>query len=169
MIERLWAPWRMEYVTGDEEPGCIFCNKPEEDRDQENMILKRGKLGFIMLNAYPYNNGHLMVAPYRHIGDFSDLTDDEMLDIMKLVKLGKEVLSEACGPDGFNIGVNLGRVAGAGIADHIHVHIVPRWNGDTNFMPVIADTKVMPQALDRTYQTLKDALVKIDARYDRNE
>jgi ATP adenylyltransferase len=168
-MERLWAPWRMEYVTGDDKPGCIFCYKPEEDRDRENMILKRGKLGFIMLNLYPYNNGHLMIAPYRHVGDLSDLTDDEMLDMMRLVKLGKETLTEAFGPDGFNIGINLGHVAGAGIADHVHIHIVPRWNGDTNFMPVIADIKVMPQALGKTYQVLLEALTRCDVRYKGNE
>lgn len=165
-MEHLWAPWRMEYVTGDDKPGCIFCNKPDEDRDQDNMILKRGKLGFIMLNLYPYNNGHLMVAPYRHVGDFSLLNDEELLDVMRLVQLGKEVLSQAFRPDGFNIGINLGRVAGAGIEDHVHVHIVPRWNGDTNFMPVIADIKVMPQALAKTYLALAEALRSCEAGYD---
>ncbi len=164
-MERLWAPWRMEYVTADDKPGCIFCYKPEEERDRENMILFRGRLSFIMLNAFPYNNGHLMIAPYRHIGDFSELTDDEMLDIMRLVRIGKDTLASAFGPDGFNIGVNLGKVAGAGIADHVHVHIVPRWNGDTNFMPVIADIKVMPQALDKAYEALLAGLESIDLRY----
>jgi ATP adenylyltransferase len=168
-MERLWAPWRMEYVTADEIPGCIFCNKPDEDRDRENMILFRGRLSFIMLNAFPYNNGHMMIAPYRHVGDFSELTGDEMLDLMRLTQVAKEVLERAFCPQGFNIGINLGRVAGAGIADHIHVHIVPRWNGDTNFMPVIADIKVMPQALEKAYQTLKSALDELDLRYGSDE
>jgi ATP adenylyltransferase len=166
-MERIWAPWRIEYVTADETPGCIFCNKPTEDRDKENMILFRGKLSFIMLNAFPYNNGHLMVAPYRHVGEFSEVNDEEMLDIMRLTRVGKDVLAKAFCPDGFNIGINLGRVAGAGIADHIHVHIVPRWNGDTNFMPVLADIKVMPQALERAYEVLKEAIDSMEVRYDR--
>jgi len=157
-MERLWAPWRVDYISAGQEEGCIFCKKPAADRDAENLILKRGKLGFVMLNAFPYNNGHLMVAPYRHVGGICDLTDAEMLAMMKLVRLGVEVLSAAMDPDGFNIGINLGKVAGAGIADHIHVHVVPRWHGDTNFMPVVADTKVMPQALQATYEQLRKAL-----------
>lgn len=161
-MERLWAPWRMEYVTAEQEQGCIFCNKPKEARDEENLILKKGSLGFIMMNAFPYNNGHLLIAPYRHVGDISLLNDDEMLGVMRLVTLGKEMLSKAFSPDGFNIGINLGKVAGAGIEDHVHVHIVPRWNGDTNFMPVIADTKVMPQALRVTYAKLMEALAQCE-------
>lgn len=157
-MERLWAPWRMAYVTAEHGEGCIFCDKPAEDRDEKNMIVKRGKLGFIMMNAFPYNNGHLMVAPYRHAADMSDLSDEEALEMMKLVTDGKELLVKAFSPDGFNIGINLGRAAGAGIEDHIHVHVVPRWNGDTNFMPVISDTKVMPQALASTYARLMEAL-----------
>ncbi|HOM71185.1 MAG TPA: HIT domain-containing protein [Armatimonadota bacterium] len=157
-MERLWAPWRVQYIMADQPEGCIFCVKPKENRDRENLILERDDLAFIMLNAYPYNNGHLMAAPYRHTGDISDLNDDEILSVMRMVKLGKEVLAKAFSPDGFNIGINMGHTAGAGIADHIHIHIVPRWNGDTNFMPVIADTKVMPQALCDTYDQLKKAL-----------
>lgn len=161
-MERLWAPWRIQYITAGKVEGCIFCNKADEDQDEENMILKRGKLSFIMMNAFPYNNGHLMIAPYRHIGDLSLLTDEEMLNVMQMVRDGKELLSKAFSPDGFNIGINLGRVAGAGIEDHVHVHIVPRWNGDTNFMPVLADIKVMPQALAATYQKLKEALDELE-------
>ena len=168
-MERLWAPWRVDYITADQGKGCIFCTKPAQNRDEENLILKRGDLAFIMLNAFPYNNGHLMVAPYRHVGDISDLTDEEMLDLMRLVRFGKEVLSSAIHPDGFNIGINLGRVAGAGIADHIHVHVVPRWNGDTNFMPVIADTKVMPQALRATYAQLQEALDHLNERCRKDD
>lgn len=160
-MERLWAPWRIQYVTEGKNYGCIFCDKPDEDLDKENLILRRGDLSFIMMNAFPYNNGHLMIAPYRHVGDISLLGDEEMLDIMKMVVLGKEALAKAFQPDGFNIGVNLGKVAGAGIEDHVHVHVVPRWNGDTNFMPVIADTKVMPQALDAAYEKLSEALAEM--------
>lgn len=168
-MERIWAPWRMEYVTSGETKGCIFCDKPKENRDVENMILKHGKLGFIMLNAFPYNNGHLLITPYRHIGDLSELNNEEMLDLMRLVKLGKDTLTHAFGPDGFNVGMNLGKVAGAGIVDHVHIHIVPRWNGDTNFMPVIADTKVMPQALANAYKALKAGMHCCESSYDNNE
>ena len=168
-MERLWAPWRVEYVTAGGSEGCIFCDKLEERRDEDNLILKRGDLGFIMLNAFPYNSGHLMVAPYRHVGDLSDLTDDEMLEIMLLVKLGKEILSRAFRPDGLNIGINLGRTAGAGITDHVHVHVVPRWDGDTNFMPVIANTKVMPDALRATYAKLSKALADGEGRCEGDD
>lgn len=157
-MERLWAPWRVQYITAEQEEGCIFCKKPTQDNDRENLILKKDDLSFIILNAFPYNNGHLLIAPYRHVADISDLTNDEILNVMHLVSLGKKVLSMAFAPDGFNIGINLGRTAGAGIEDHVHIHIVPRWNGDTNFMPVLADTKVMPQALDDTYIQLLEAL-----------
>jgi ATP adenylyltransferase len=156
-MDRIWAPWRIQYVTAACPEGCIFCDKPADGRDDENMILHRSKLAFLMINAFPYNNGHLMVAPFRHLGDISGLMDEELLEMMKLVQYGKELLSKAFSPDGFNIGINMGKVAGAGIADHIHIHIVPRWNGDTNFMPVIADVKVMPQALESTYKALKEA------------
>lgn len=137
---------------------CVFCVKAGEDRDDENLILKRGELAFIMLNAFPYNNGHLMVAPYRHIGDIAELTHDELCDIMRLTQDCCAILKRAFSPDGFNVGMNLGKVAGAGIADHIHMHIVPRWNGDTNFMPVIADVKVLPDALKTTYDKLMQAI-----------
>jgi ATP adenylyltransferase len=163
-MERIWAPWRVQYITANKQEGCIFCDKPGQDLDEQNMILSKGEHAFIMMNAFPYNNGHLMVAPYRHVADVSELTDTEMLCLMRLVALGKEVLTKAFKPDGFNIGINMGRVAGAGIADHIHIHIVPRWNGDTNFMPVIADTKVMPQALTETYKQLMEALKQIPGK-----
>lgn len=165
-MERLWAPWRVQYINSEQEEGCIFCTKPHQDADTENLILIKGKLAFIMLNAFPYNNGHLMVIPYRHVADLSDLQDDELLALMHYVNLGKAALTKAFGPDGFNIGINLGRTAGAGIADHVHIHIVPRWNGDTNFMPVIADTKVMPQALSDTYELLRNAISDIDGSMD---
>jgi len=157
-MERLWAPWRMQYITGQPENGCVFCVKPREDNDAENLILLRGKCAFIILNAFPYNNGHLLIAPYRHVADLSALTEEEQLEILKLTTLGCELLKATVSPHGFNVGINLGQTAGAGIADHLHVHIVPRWNGDTNFMPVLADVKVLPEALASTYRALKAEL-----------
>jgi len=159
-MDRLWAPWRMEYVGAAQAEGCIFCTKPVENRDEENLILTRGNHAFLMMNIFPYNNGHLMAAPFRHVADLSQLRSDEMLDLMQMVLVGKEALLKAFSPDGFNIGINVGRVAGAGIVDHVHIHIVPRWNGDTNFMPVIANTKVMPQSLAAAYAALKESLPK---------
>jgi len=148
----------MEYINkAANESGCFLCQKPKED-DVSNLILYRGKHNFIVLNVYPYNTGHLMVAPYRHIGDPSQLSEDEAREHLGLVKLGLQLLTKAMSPEGFNIGMNLGRAAGAGVADHIHTHIVPRWQGDTNFMPVISNTKVLPESLSSTYQKLKKAL-----------
>jgi len=154
-MDRLWAPWRSKYILHTEEEGCIFCNKSQENRDKENYILKRGKHCFIIMNNYPYNNGHLMVAPYRHIGDIGKLSENELLEMSHLLKESVNVLKETMHPDGFNIGMNIGKVAGAGFEGHVHLHIVPRWNGDTNFMPVISDTKVVPISLDEAYNLLK--------------
>lgn len=162
-FDRLWAPWRMSYIKSSKEKkeDCIFCTKPRENRDEENLILKRGKHAFIVMNKYPYNNGHVMVAPYRHVPSFIDLTDEESLEIMKLISLSLRVIKDAMNPDGFNVGANLGKVAGAGIEDHVHIHIVPRWLGDTNFMPVISNTKVMPELIEETYRKLFDIISKI--------
>lgn len=157
-METLWAPWRIKYVEVKKPEGCIFCDKSAADDDEENLILHRDQLGFIILNAFPYNNGHLMAAPYRHVGAIADLSDEEKLQLMQLVDLAIGVISRTMSPDGFNVGINLGRVAGAGVVDHVHIHVVPRWNGDTNFMPVIADTKVLPEALSSTYKKLKQEL-----------
>ena len=143
-------------MVNPEGEGCIFCKKPAEEKDEENFILYRGKRVFVLMNIYPYNNGHLMVAPYRHIGDFNGLDDEELLEMMQVVKRCLEILREKMNPNGFNIGMNLGRVAGAGFEEHLHIHIVPRWNGDTNFMPVLADTKVIPISLREAYKLLKD-------------
>lgn len=154
-MEQLWAPWRLEYIVGEKVDGCIFCVFPQQTNDRDNRILHRGKHAFVIMNAFPYSNGHLLVAPYRHTGDLSDLTSEESLEMMQLVQTSIRVLKEAVNPDGLNIGVNQGTAAGAGIADHVHMHIVPRWNGDTNFMPVFADVKVIPEALETTYDKLK--------------
>lgn len=147
----------MAYIKSPKGEGCIFCDKPKEGDDSKNFILMRGKKCFVMMNIFPYNSGHLMVSPYRHAKDFEDLTDEESLELVEMVKKSIRILKRALNPHGFNIGINLGSVAGAGIEDHIHVHIVPRWSGDTNFMPVIGDTKVIPEMLQDTYRRLIEA------------
>ncbi len=161
MTEQLWAPWRLNYIeNADKAVGCIFCNFPAEglDQDEKNLILYRGAHAFIILNAFPYSNGHLMVVPYRHTSKMENFDDAEMLEVMQLTRLSIQLLKYAFEPDGFNLGVNMGRVAGAGIADHLHWHIVPRWNGDTNFMPVLADVRVIPESLGVVYTRLRDAI-----------
>ncbi|MCS6949520.1 MAG: HIT domain-containing protein [Armatimonadota bacterium] len=164
MTERLWAPWRMQYVSSAREQPeeCLFCARAKAPCSAESMVLWRGEHAFVMLNAFPYTNGHLMVAPVRHTADLNHLVDEELLEVMHLVRQGINLLHEAYHPDGFNIGVNLGRAAGAGIVDHIHWHIVPRWNGDTNFMPVLADVRVIPDSLENTYRTLYQILSRRD-------
>lgn len=158
-MERLWAPWRMEYIVNDKPSGCIFCaaEKPEEDR--ERLILHRTSLSFVMMNRYPYTNGHLLIAPFRHTADLNELTDGEMLDLFATVRLCRNVLQATASPGGFNIGINLGRAAGAGVDEHLHLHVVPRWNGDTNFMSVLDDLRVMPENLMTTYERLKPAFM----------
>ncbi|WP_456450775.1 HIT family protein [Palaeococcus sp. (in: euryarchaeotes)] len=160
-MKLIWAPWRIEYIRSPKHDGCIFCDFPKENRDRERLILYRGEHAFVIMNNYPYNPGHVMIAPYRHVGKWEELTDEELLDMMKLSQLIIKALKRAMNPDGFNLGVNLGRVAGAGIEDHVHIHIVPRWNGDTNFMPVVADTKIIPESLEETYKELKNTLKEI--------
>ena len=159
-MERLWAPWRMEYINSarEGEGGCIFCDLPAEDDDEKNYILTRGDKGFVILNTFPYNSGHLMIAPFRHVGEVEEFEEDEALDIHHLLQRSLKALKEAMDPDGFNIGINLGRVAGAGIPDHLHWHVVPRWNGDTNFMPVVGETKVLPETLDASYSKIRERL-----------
>jgi ATP adenylyltransferase len=154
-MERLWAPWRLEYIVGEKTDGCIFCDFPREDDDEKNKILYRGSGAFVIMNAFPYSNGHLLVAPYRHTAEITDLSADESLEMMQLVQKCCVALREVCKPDGFNVGANIGAAAGAGIADHVHMHIVPRWVGDTNYMTVLADVKVIPEALATTYQKLR--------------
>ena len=156
-MKTLWAPWRIEYITGGKKEGCIFCDKPKEGNDKKNLILYKGETSFIIMNRYPYSNGHLMAVPYRHINNMSELDHKERLELMNLTTTCIEIL-KVMNPDGFNIGMNLGTAGGAGIDDHLHFHIVPRWNGDTNFMPLIADVKVMPEYLEDTYETLSEQL-----------
>ncbi|NIS60586.1 MAG: HIT domain-containing protein [Proteobacteria bacterium] len=150
----LWAPWRMTYIAGDREQGCLLCSKLKGRNDKGNLILCRSGQSFIILNQFPYTSGHLMVAPNRHVASLDELNEGEMLELMALLRQSVLILKRALKPDGFNVGMNIGRVAGAGIEDHIHFHIVPRWNGDTNFMPVFFETRVMPEYLEKTYEKL---------------
>ncbi|MEO0270599.1 MAG: HIT domain-containing protein [candidate division WOR-3 bacterium] len=154
-MKKLWAPWRIQYIkTLEKEKGCIFCIKPKEKRDEENFILKRGKKCFIILNKFPYNSGHLMIAPYRHTGKIENLKDEESLEIFNFLKLSIKALKKSIKPHGFNIGINIGKIAGAGYPGHVHLHVVPRWGGDTNFMPVIGETKIIPEEIERTFKIL---------------
>jgi ATP adenylyltransferase len=153
----------MEYIQAakepDDEAGCIFCDLPAEGDDERTGILERGDLAFVILNSYPYNPGHLMVAPYRHVGEFGELETGELAQIDRLIARSIDALREEMEPHGFNLGMNIGRVAGAGIPDHVHWHVVPRWNGDTNFMPVVGQTRVLPELLEETYARLKPRFV----------
>lgn len=161
-MDRIWAPWRMEYIDlADKVEGCLFCRVATEQRDRENLLLYRGETAFVMLNCFPYNPGHMMIAPYKHTANMYDLGDNELLEINRLLRYSVRLLTAVMEPHGFNVGMNLGRTAGAGIADHIHWHVVPRWDGDTNFMPVIADTKVIPESLQATYDKLKKKVEEI--------
>lgn len=161
-MRRIWAPWRMQYIlNATKAEGCILCDKPAEMKDEANYILYRGKYNFIILNAFPYTPGHLMVAPYRHIGNITGLNERESREHLALTKLSVRLLTAEAKPAGFNIGMNLGRVAGAGLEGHIHTHVVPRWNGDHNFMTVVADIRVLGEGLDVTYKKLKAALAAL--------
>lgn len=157
-MDTLWAPWRMEFILGEKPKGCIFCLFPAEEgaeADRKNLIVGRTRHSFAILNRFPYNNGHLMVIPRRHTADFTSLGDEELEDLHRLLRLSLSVVKEGYNPQGYNIGMNLGAVAGAGIAEHLHYHIVPRWGGDTNFMPVIGETKVMVEHLLQSYDKLR--------------
>lgn len=159
-MDYLWAPWRMEYIQTPKEEkdaDCIFCCKPREECDRKNLILHYGKHVFVIMNLFPYNNGHMMIVPYRHLSDYRDLSKEERHEIADLTELCLDVLNKVMHPNGFNIGFNIGEAAGAGIAEHIHQHIVPRWIGDTNFMPVLGHTKVQVDGLEETWLKLKEA------------
>ena len=158
MTRAIWAPWRLEYVEKvDEAPGCFLCDAAEPGGDEEKLVVHRGARSAVVLNRFPYASGHLLLAPHRHVGDFGALDDDEALELHRLADAGLKVLAAVYGPHGFNLGWNLGRVAGAGVVDHVHLHVVPRWNGDTNFMPVLGDVKVMPEHLLETRRKLAAA------------
>jgi ATP adenylyltransferase len=154
-MKRIWAPWRVQYIRNPNPTGCIFCDKPKENKDPENFIVYRGAKNFVIMNAFPYNPGHLLVVPYRHICKLEDMNSEERIDHYEMVSQAVGILREACKSDNFNVGMNLGKVAGAGIADHIHTHIVPRWNGDNNFMPVIGETRVISESMADIYNRLK--------------
>jgi len=157
-MERLWTPWRRAFFEGGPDNGsteCFLCAKPAANDDRATLILVRAEQTFALLNRYPYNSGHLMVAPYLHTGDLATLDPAIAQEMMRLTQRCVDALQQAYRPDGFNIGMNLGRPAGAGVPDHLHLHVVPRWTGDTNFMPIVGETKVLPESLDQTYDRLE--------------
>ena len=157
-MKQLWAPWRLAFIEQvSHGSGCIFCEKPANHQDGKTFILWRGRHAFVLMNIYPYNNGHLLIAPYRHIGALEDLPETVVLDMLRLVQRSIKAIRKAYAPEGFNIGVNQGKVAGAGIEHHVHLHVVPRWGADTNFMPLLGETRVLPQHLRASYTRLKAA------------
>lgn len=154
-MKNLWAPWRMAYILSDQtDEACIFCPGGEREQDEERLILYVGPLSMVIMNRYPYNNGHLLVAPVRHVPGLDDLSDEETLDLLHRVRRSTDILRTIMNPEGFNVGLNLGRVAGAGIEAHLHFHIVPRWNGDTNYMTILGDVRVIPEHIKETYKKL---------------
>lgn len=157
-MKHLWSPWRLEYLTAPDVEGCIFCQAAGSEADRENLVLLRGARAFLILNRYPYNNGHFMSVPYDHVPSLEDLDELTLTEMMLLLNRGLAALRAIMHPDGFNIGANLGHAAGAGIQDHVHIHAVPRWAGDTNFMPVIGDMRVVPETWLQTYDELEAAL-----------
>ena len=162
-LERLWSPWRMEYIRKASAPaGCLFCRVARGRRDRADLVLARSRHGLLMLNRYPYNPAHLMVAVRRHVADFRSLSEAEGSDLLALTALAEAALEREYRPHGFNVGSNLGRVAGAGFPGHLHLHVVPRWNGDVNFMPTIANTRVLPESLARTWARLRRAIAAIE-------
>ena len=161
-MERLWAPWRLEYINENKSEGCVFCEKPLKNDDRAGYIVHRGTNAYVILNIYPYSNGHIMVVPFAHISAFEELPPETAHEIMDLSQLSIRALKLAFSPDGVNMGLNLGAAAGAGIAAHLHMHLVPRWKGDTNFMPVLGDTRIIPQSLQRSWEALSEAFEKIE-------
>lgn len=157
-MDTLWAPWRMDYLMSNKPGGCIFCDKPRGNDDARNYIVFRTGLSFAMLNTYPYNNGHVMVAPFSHVGSLTELSSEERCDLMESVAKAEGLIARALSPQGMNMGINLGHCAGAGVPGHVHVHLVPRWEGDTNFMPVLGETRVIPESLEETCARLRAAL-----------
>lgn len=161
-MKPLWTPWRMGYILGEKGEGCLLCAKKQEplERDRENYILYRGLTCYILLNLFPYTNGHMMIAPYQHVASLEQLDDRSLFEMMALTRVSVAALARALSPAGFNIGMNLGKVAGAGIADHLHMHVVPRWQGDANFMSILAETRLIPEALNITYDKLLPILTE---------
>lgn len=160
-MDKLWAPWRIKYITNTpKDKRCLFCKVKKMPDNQKNLVVFRSKLCFVILNIFPYNNGHLMISPYRHISNVSDLNKEEIVDLFKAVALMEKILTKTIKSQGYNIGINSGKVAGAGLAGHLHIHLVPRWQGDTNFMPIVAETKVISQSLQELYKLLRKEIIK---------
>ena len=162
-MEQMWAPWRIQYISGElEEPdGCIFCQVTKEKDDSKNHIVHRGKHVYVILNKFPYNNGHVMIVPYKHTNDLLELSDEEQHESQLVLNKAIKAIRKVYNPSAINIGLNMGKAAGAGIEEHIHYHVLPRWDGDTNFMPVVAGVKVISESLDASYEKLKQAFVEI--------
>lgn len=160
-MEQIWAPWRSVYIGGEHGDGCVFCDIVQSNQDRENLVLQRGEKIFIVMNRYPYTNGHLMLVPQRHVGEFEELTEDELAELFKSTQLMVKAL-RAFNPEGFNVGINIGKIAGAGVPGHVHIHVVPRWGGDTNFMPVFGDVRVISESLEVSYQKIKDSMDKLE-------
>ena len=164
-MERLWSPWRSQYIESFQTPSdgqhCVFCAAHAGTDDASVYLLHRAQHSFIIMNLYPYNSGHLLIIPNRHVATLKDLREEEKAELMDMIEFGVAMLEKALAPHGHNIGANLGRAAGAGIAEHLHFHIVPRWNGDTNFMPIFSDTKVISEEMKRTYEKLMEAKKKV--------
>ncbi len=154
-IKRIWAPWRIEYILAPKSKRCLFCSIIKENKDEKNFVLERGRFNFVILNKYPYNNGHIMVVPYKHTNELEKLDDKTVIEMFKLSKKYINKMKKVMKAEGFNVGINIGKVAGAGIKDHIHLHIVPRWNGDNNFMPVLSNNRIMSESLESVYDNLK--------------
>jgi ATP adenylyltransferase len=159
-VERLWSPWRLAYVSGGESKGCVFCDAQHTDQ-AESLIVFGGVTCYVILNLYPYNNGHLMVVPRRHVATLTEATPDELAELIRLTRGAEMALTEAYHPQGLNVGMNLGRAAGAGVADHMHIHVVPRWAGDTNFMSVVGEVRVLPEELEQTAERLRPIFRKV--------
>jgi len=158
MTERLWTPWRMKYILSDKSGDCVLCKAAQSDDDAGHFVVHRDEHCFIIMNIYPYNSGHLMVVPYQHVASLEDLDDETLAEAMILVRKCMTLLGCAMHPEGFNVGINIGKAAGAGLHEHLHIHIVPRWVGDTNFMPVLGDTRVVPEMVVESYEKLRAAL-----------
>jgi ATP adenylyltransferase len=161
-MKQMWAPWRMAYLN-ESEPvhGCVFCAHAHDDSDIENHVVYRAGRCFALLNLYPYNSGHLLIVPYQHSGHFSEIEPEAVVEVFAVAQLALKVFEDVMGPDGFNLGINQGDAGGAGITDHIHLHVVPRWSGDTNFMPVLAEAKVLPELLTATAAKLRDGFARL--------
>lgn len=166
-MERIWAPWRIEYIRSPKSNACFLCEYFRDNRDREHLVLARGPTCAVVMNRYPYTGGHLMVCPYRHVSAMADLTHDEMLECMRWSALSVELLKKHMAPDGFNVGINFGDAGGAGLKEHLHIHVVPRWVGDTNFISVLGDIRVIPQALEGIWEELSPSFLAAEKEFRR--